>query len=85
MQNISQGQKFNAMSANGVSQVPIVDISPFTTGGDLSTRQEAAKQLAEKIHLNGSAGISGHGVSSDVLHEAFAIAKKLSTFLTRIK
>jgi isopenicillin N synthase-like dioxygenase len=65
------------MVVKGMSQVPIVDISPFTSGGTLSSRQKAAKQLAEKIHLNGSAGISGHGVSPDILHKAFALAKRL--------
>ncbi|PQE29143.1 thymine dioxygenase protein [Rutstroemia sp. NJR-2017a BBW] len=65
------------MASNGTSFIPIVDLSPFTSGGDLESRQRAAKDLAEKGHINGSVGISGHGVSSDSLKEAFALVKKL--------
>ncbi|KAF7865245.1 hypothetical protein EAF04_006222 [Stromatinia cepivora] len=65
------------MSLNVISSIPIVDLSPFTSGGDVESRKRAAKQLAEKIQINGSVGISGHGVPSDTLKEAFALVKKL--------
>jgi isopenicillin N synthase-like dioxygenase len=65
------------MALNKMSSVPIVDLSPFTSGGDLESRKRAAKDLAEKGHINGSVGISGHGVSSDSLKEAFVLVKKL--------
>jgi isopenicillin N synthase-like dioxygenase len=65
------------MASNGTSSIPIVDLSPFTSGGDLESRRRAAKDLAEKGHINGSVGISGHGVSSDSLKAAFALVKKL--------
>jgi len=57
--------------------VPIIDLSPFTSGGDLASRKQAARELAEKGHSNGSVGISGHGVPSDILERAFQITKKL--------
>jgi isopenicillin N synthase-like dioxygenase len=66
------------MAANGVLSVPIVDLSSFTSGGgDLESRKRAARDLAEKLLVNGCVGISGHGVPSDVLKEAFGVAKKL--------
>jgi isopenicillin N synthase-like dioxygenase len=64
------------MSSQALS-VPLVDLSPFTSGGDLESRKRAAKDLAEKGSINGSVGISGHGLSPATLKDAFGIAKKL--------
>jgi isopenicillin N synthase-like dioxygenase len=65
------------MTEKKVFEVPIVDVSPFASGGDLESRKKAAQDLAEKAHINGCVGISGHGVSPDLLEEAFAVTKKL--------
>jgi isopenicillin N synthase-like dioxygenase len=65
------------MRSIGVLSVPVVDLSPFTSRGDLESRKRAAKDLAEKGQINGCVGISGHGVPTDELNEAFTVAKKL--------
>ncbi|KAJ8069313.1 hypothetical protein OCU04_002970 [Sclerotinia nivalis] len=65
------------MALNEISSIPIVDLSPFTSGGDHESRRRAAKDLAEKVQINGSVGICGHGVPSETLREAFTLAKKL--------
>lgn len=57
--------------------VHVVDLSPFTSGGDLNSRKQAAKDLAAKGQINGSVGISGHGVSPEMLRRAFEVAQKL--------
>ncbi|KAF2868456.1 putative leucoanthocyanidin dioxygenase [Massariosphaeria phaeospora] len=59
------------------SDVPIVDISPFTSNGNLESRKRAAQELAGKGRVNGCVGITGHGVSPELLAEAFKITKKL--------
>jgi isopenicillin N synthase-like dioxygenase len=61
------------MASIGVLSVPVVDLSPFTSGGDLESRKRAANDLAEKGQINGCVGISGHGVPADELNEAFAV------------
>lgn len=65
------------MMANGLPSVPIIDLSPFTSGGDLESRNRVARELAEKAHNNGSVGIIGHGVPPEILENAFQISKKL--------
>jgi isopenicillin N synthase-like dioxygenase len=63
---------------NGVHhEVPIVDVSPFVFGGDIEAQRRVSEELAEKASANGCIGISGHGVSPDILAEAFEITKKL--------
>lgn len=57
--------------------IPIVDIAPFTSGGSVEAQQQAARELATKASVNGCVGISGHGVSPELLSEAFAMTKKL--------
>jgi isopenicillin N synthase-like dioxygenase len=57
--------------------VPIVDITPFTTGGTLEAQKKTARELAEKASQNGCIGISGHNVPNQMLSEAFAMTKKL--------
>jgi isopenicillin N synthase-like dioxygenase len=70
------------MAINGakdkeVYEVPIVDVSPFTSKGTFESRKKVAQDLAAKAHINGCIGISGHGVSPELLEEAFAMTKKL--------
>lgn len=58
-------------------EIPIVDLSAFTSGGDLESRKQAARDFAEKCHPTGCIGISGHGVPADMLEKAFQVSKKL--------
>lgn len=57
--------------------VPIVDLSPFTSSGDSNSRAQAAQDLSQKVRINGCVGIIGHGISPDMLAEAFQVNKKL--------
>jgi len=57
--------------------VPIVDVSPFTYSGTTESRKKVAQDLAAKAHINGCIGIIGHGVSPELLEEAFSVTKKL--------
>lgn len=59
------------------TSIPIVDLSPFTSDGDLESRKQAARDFAEKCHPAGWIGISGHGISKDTLTEAFQLSNKL--------
>lgn len=57
--------------------VPIVDLSPFTSGHpDDEKMREAAGTLAKKLHQGGYVGISGHGVPPELLQQAFDMSKK---------
>jgi hypothetical protein len=64
-----------------VPSVSIVDLSSFTSGGDLESRKREAKYLAEKGNINKSVGISGHGLSPDALKDTFGITKRLFNLL----
>lgn len=57
--------------------IPIVDLSAFTSGGDLESRTQAARDFAEKCHATGCIGISGHGVPEATLEKAFQLSKKI--------
>lgn len=57
--------------------IPIVDISPFAKNTDPGLRQQRAKELHEAVRINGCAGISGHGVSDELLRYAFEVSKQL--------
>ncbi|KAF4998942.1 hypothetical protein FDECE_11656 [Fusarium decemcellulare] len=54
----------------------IVDLSAFTSNGDSVSRRQTADELHKKLKINGFVGITGHGVSPDLLAEAFATSKK---------
>ncbi|KAF1978149.1 putative leucoanthocyanidin dioxygenase [Bimuria novae-zelandiae CBS 107.79] len=56
--------------------IPIIDISAFTSNVAQEARQLTAQQLAKLGAKNGCVGISGHGVSSALLEEAFQVAHK---------
>ena len=62
---------------NSDTAVPIVDLSVFGPSGDFEARRLAARELAKKCRPFGAVGITGHGVSSDLLQEAFDTAKRL--------
>lgn len=56
--------------------VPIVDLFPFTSR-DPQLRQHAAEDLARKVQVNGCVGITGHGISPELLQQAFQVTKGL--------
>ncbi|KAL9040165.1 MAG: hypothetical protein Q9214_004594 [Letrouitia sp. 1 TL-2023] len=58
--------------------IPVVDIAPFTTPSTtLSARRKAAQELAEKCAVNGCLAITGHGITPELLQQAFGLAKSL--------
>ncbi|PVH90423.1 putative leucoanthocyanidin dioxygenase, partial [Periconia macrospinosa] len=63
-----------------VPPIPIVDIAPFanTTNTDSNRiRQQRAEELHDALRVNGCVGLAGHGVSSELLEQAFAMANRL--------
>lgn len=66
------------MNSNISSSIPTVDFSPFMhSGTDPERRQQTARTLAECCHRNGWVGITGHGVSVELLERAFDMSKRL--------
>jgi isopenicillin N synthase-like dioxygenase len=59
-----------------VAQIPVVDLSAFTTDGDQDARRRAAADLAEKTRINGCVGVTGYGIPAEELKQAFATAKR---------
>jgi isopenicillin N synthase-like dioxygenase len=62
------------------NMIPIVDLSPYAstnTSGDASLRQQRAKELHDAVRVNGCVGITGHGISSELLRQAFAVSTQL--------
>jgi isopenicillin N synthase-like dioxygenase len=58
--------------------IPVVDLSSFaSTTTDASLRQQKAKELHEAVRVNGCVGLTGHGVSDELLQQAFAVSKQL--------
>jgi isopenicillin N synthase-like dioxygenase len=58
--------------------IPIVDLSPFaSTTTDGNIRQQRAKELDDALRVNGCVGLSGHGVSNELLQQAFTMSKQL--------
>ena len=64
--------------------IPIVDLSPFSSSSDIAAdandrniRQQRAKELHEAVRINGCVALSGHGVSSELLQQAFAVSNQL--------
>ena len=66
------------MNSKISSSVPTVDFSPFIhSGTDLERRQKTARELAECCRRNGWVGITGHGVSGDLVVRAFDMSRRL--------
>ena len=65
------------MAANPENHIPEVDISAFTTNGDLESRRRTAKELARCASIHGCCGITGHGIPSQLLKQAFEISEKM--------
>ncbi|MCJ1285324.1 hypothetical protein MMC26_004664 [Xylographa opegraphella] len=64
------------MASNGEPTIPVVDLSSFLTGGPVH-QQQAADQLAKACRDLGFVAITGHGVSNELLQEAFDWSRKL--------
>ena len=58
-------------------QIPIIDISAFTDGGDVYSREETAKELAKACRSNGCVGLAGHGVPEELLKKSFDTSQTL--------
>src|SRR5690348_5090822 len=67
----------SATQPSGNRSIPIVDLSPFVTNGDIESRKRAARELADKAHANGCIGITGYGVRPAMIADLFATTKKL--------
>ena len=65
------------MHSNGTDVIPTVDLSAFTSGGDVQSREQAATELARCCRPHGCVAVTGHGVPSALLKEAFDMSKKL--------
>ena len=60
------------------SSIPLVNLSPFfSEGATQSTKEDAAKEVAAKCSINGCLAITGHGIPTEFLNEAFDLAKTL--------
>ena len=65
------------MNINNVNTIPTVDLSAFTSSGDWRSRKNTAAELARVCRRYGCVAITGHGVPSSLLDEAFIMSKKL--------
>lgn len=63
-------------SFNMAESIPVVDFTAWTTESTPAARLATAKELVKACHETGFVYISNHGVSSQVLSEAFAWTKK---------
>ncbi|CAG8983073.1 hypothetical protein HYALB_00006101 [Hymenoscyphus albidus] len=57
--------------------IPIIDFSKWISPNSPEERLEVAKELADACHNVGFVSIINHGVSPELLEEAFAMSKKL--------
>ena len=69
---------FQTMVPSLEASIPVVDLSPFfSEGATKSTKEDTAKEVAEKCSINGCLAITGHGIPAEFLNEAFDLAKTL--------
>lgn len=61
------------------SSIPTVDIEPFLNSSTLQERQNAARDLAEALHIYGAVGVVGWEqlVPDAKLKDAFQMAQKM--------
>ena len=59
------------------SNIPLVDFTPWTTESSLEERQSIAQTLVAACRDVGFVYIINHGVSQDLLDQAFAMTKQL--------
>jgi isopenicillin N synthase-like dioxygenase len=57
--------------------IPMIDFSKWSTDSSAENRVAVAKQLAEACHNVGFVSIINHGVSPELLEEAFGWSKRL--------
>lgn len=57
--------------------IPCIDLSPISNGGSREEVLKASQSLFEALKQFGFANVAGHGVSDELLAEAFAWSKKL--------
>lgn len=65
--------------------IPIIDFSEWSAESTADNRFAVAKQLADACHNVGFVSIINHGVSSDLLEEAFGWSKRLFDLSTEEK
>ena len=64
------------MPSSQENSIPIVDLSAFLSNDD-KQRSKVAKELTEACHKLGFVYITGHGVSPELLDDAFQWSRKL--------
>ena len=72
---LNEGKDGNILTSKKLS-IPVIDLSPFLLDKSEHT-QNAAKKFVNACHDLGFVYIRGHGISSDLLQEAFDWSKKL--------
>ena len=66
------------MGPSSEASIPVVDLSPFfSEGATQSSKEATAKEVAEKCSISGCLAITGHGIPTEFLNEAFDLAKTL--------
>lgn len=65
--------------------IPIIDFSKWTSSTSKQERISAAKELADACHNVGFVSIINHGVSPELLEEAFGWSKRLFDLKTEEK
>ena len=73
------------MASETPTGIPTVDLSSFREGTDVQNRQEVVQQLAQACRHHGCVGITGHGVSSQLLAAAFDLTKRIFDLSTEDK
>lgn len=68
---------FNGKDTTHTSRIPIVDFAPLASGGDAKSQRQVAQDLLAKGRVNGVVGIKGHGLSCELLADAFRMVKAL--------
>lgn len=58
-------------------KLPIVDLRSFAKDGNSEDRSKAGQDLVKACFEHGFVTITGHGVSDELLEEAYAWSKKL--------
>ena len=64
--------RMSSSERNAVRQLPIIDISPFVSGGPMAARTKVAEALRRACIDVGFFYLSGHGIPSGELDEAIA-------------
>lgn len=65
------------MVTTNMSTIPIVDISAFTSEGKSASQERTAKELARVLESKGYVGITGHGLSAEILGLSFELSRRL--------